>query len=172
MIPERPVIAVSACLLGEKVRYDGGNKRNEILIGPLAAQFDYLPFCPEVGIGLPVPRQPMQLVETRYGVRMLGIADQRSDVTDKLHEYARGMAEQLANVGGVIFKCRSPSCGLSSTPLYNRDGEVIATTSGVFAREIVHLLPDLPLAEDEALADPQRRNDFIRRVTARYDAGL
>lgn len=164
----RPLVAVSACLLGERVRYDGCDKHNETITGAMAEQFEYLPFCPEVGIGLPVPRPPLQLVQQDNGVHVLGVTDPDVDVTDALRAYARKMAASFGDVCGVVFKCRSPSCGLGSVPLHNLAGEVSGTTTGAFADEIAHALPGLPLVEEEALREPQRYDDFFRRVMLRY----
>ncbi len=172
MISVRPVVAVSACLLGEKVRYDGGDRRNEIILGPLAERLDYLPFCPEVGIGLPVPRPPLQLVQSVNSVRVLGVADRSLDVSKELLTYAREMAVPLSSVCGVIFKCRSPSCGLNSTPLYDMGGTVITHTSGAFAGEVARMFTDIPLVEEDELDDSQGYDEFLRRVMASYSAGL
>jgi uncharacterized protein YbbK (DUF523 family) len=164
----RPLVAVSACLLGQRVRYDGKEKRNETILGSLAEQFDYLPFCPEVGIGLPVPRPPLQLVQQDNGIRILGVDDRSVDVTEPLRDYGRKMALSFADVAGVIFKCRSPSCGLGSVPLHDTAGAEIGMTTGAFAREIVTAMPNLPLVEEENLIDPKCYNDFLRRVMNRH----
>jgi uncharacterized protein YbbK (DUF523 family) len=160
----RPVVAVSACLLGERVRYDGSEKRNEILVGELAELFDYFPFCPEVGIGLSVPRPPLQLVQQEQDVRVLGIADPTIDVTEALCAYARKMAVPFGDACGVIFKCRSPSCGLGTVLLHDTTGEVIGITNGAFAGEIAAVIPELPLIEEQELSVSQRYDDFLRRV--------
>ncbi len=164
----RPVVAVSACLLGEKVRYDGGDRRNPTIVGPLAEQMDLLPFCPEVAIGLSVPRPTLQLVQGEDSVRVLGVNNPALDVTDALSGYAQQMSEQLLDVSGVIFKCRSPSCGLNSTPLHDQMGKVIGTASGAFAAVIAARFVELPLAEEEELGDPQRYDRFVQRVLARH----
>lgn len=168
MSKARPVVAVSACLLGQRVRYDGSDKRNETIMGSLAEQFDYLPFCPEVGIGMPVPRPPIELVQQDDGVHVLGVDDRSVDVTQSLRDYGRKMALSFTEVDGVIFKCRSPSCGLGSVPLHDQDGVAIGTTTGAFAGEIVTAMPDLPLVEEEDLTDPQRYNDFLRHLMNRH----
>lgn len=168
MTTARPLVAVSACLLGERVRYDGGDKRNEILLGTMAEQFDYLPFCPEVGIGLPVPRPPLQLVQRGHDMRVLGVADPAIDVTDALRAYAREIAASFVDVCGVIFKCRSPSCGLGSAPLHDDADDVIGTSTGAFAGEIVTAIPDLPQVEEEELDVPQHYDDFVQRVMQRH----
>lgn len=168
MKSERPVVAVSACLLGQKVRYDGTDKRNETILGALAGQMDYRPFCPEVGIGLSVPRAPLQLVQQESGVHVLGVADRTWNVTESLHAYGREMALRWRGVCGVIFKCRSPSCGLTSVPLYDYSGELLGTATGAFAEEIATALPELPMVEEEALVDQRQYDSFIHRVMARH----
>ena len=163
----KPLVAVSACLLGENVRYDGGNRRDENVLS-LVTHFELRPFCPEVGIGLGVPRPTLQLVREEDGVHVLGVEDRSHDVTVALNDYAVTLAGQWGDVCGVIFKCRSPSCGLGTTLLYDREDLVIGTTSGAFAAEIERLFPGLPLSDEEMLCDPQSREHFLQHVMSRH----
>lgn len=166
----RPVIAVSACLLGENVRYDGGNRRDETVLS-LTTEFDLRPFCPEVGIGLGVPRPTLQLVREEDGVHVLGVEDRSRDVTTALKNYAGEMAGQWTDVRAVIFKCRSPSCGLDTTPLHDVAGQVIGVTSGAFAAEIAQRFPNLPLTDEEMLCGLQSRKLFLQHVMRCHQAG-
>jgi len=166
MSDRRPVVAVSSCLLGEKVRYDGGDKRNAIILDVLTEYFELLPFCPEVGIGLPVPRPPIQLVQGDGAIHVLGVENPEIEVGERLHEYGRNMADRWHELSGFIFKSRSPSCGLASVPLHTANGEVIGTVSGAFAEEIAHAFPELPMVEEEAMVDPLLREQFIHQVLA------
>jgi uncharacterized protein YbbK (DUF523 family)/uncharacterized protein YbgA (DUF1722 family) len=163
-IREQPCIGVSRCLLGEDVRYDGGNKRQAWLVNDLARQVEIIPVCPEVAIGLGVPRPPLHLVCTPGGVRALGVSDPRQDVTDDMQRFSvRLLADQPA-LDGWIFKSGSPSCGVTDVPVVNPDGNSIDTGSGLFAAEIMKALPLLPVADEQELLDPLLRDCFIERM--------
>ena len=95
-------LGVSQCLLGEKVRFDGGHKRNAYLTGELAQYVEYRSLCPEVAIGLGIPRKPIRLIVTDGATRVRGVADPSLDVTDQLVEYAEVAAEQLTDICGVF----------------------------------------------------------------------
>ena len=154
-------IAISACLLGERVRYDGQIINNEIAIA-LGKDFELLPFCPEVSIGMGVPRPPVQMVDTDKGVRVLGVDDPENDVTDLLVNYAENY--NLDTVCGIVFKARSPSCGLNSTPIYNLKNEFIQNASGMFADIIRNSRPDIPMIEETDLEDKEKMVFFLRGI--------
>ncbi len=158
MEAERPKIAVSACLTGEPVRYDGGHRCHRLVVESLARHFRLVPFCPEVAIGLGVPRPTIELVREARGVRARGVADPGRDVTDALAAFARAFVRDHPDLAGVVFKARSPSCGLG-TPC--RPG---GRAVGIFAAVVAGLRPDLPLIEEEALDDPRRREAFLEAV--------
>lgn len=160
----RPRVAVSSCLLGQPVRYDGEHKRNACITDLLSAYFDWLPVCPEVGIGMGVPRPPIQLVKQGDGVHALGREDANMNVTRTLQAYAQQVSDQLVGVSGYICKSRSPSCGLTDTELFSPDGTLIGKTTGVFAAKLQILFPDLPLIDEIALAEPSLRDAFVQRV--------
>ena len=164
MAQERIQIGVSSCLLGEPVRYDGSGKYTPLVAEHLAQRFELLPFCPEVAIGMGVPRAPIQLVQWGGKVRALGVEDPGNDVTAQLEGYAGAVLPQLDGVCGFIFKSRSPSCGLGSTPLFDEAGRIIATGSGLFAAAISRFNPDLPLVEEAALSGVEQVEAFARRV--------
>ncbi len=163
IFPEQIRIAVSACLLGERVRYDGADKRSPLII-KLAEQFELVAFCPEVAIGLEVPRAPVQLVMTEAGIRARGIADPNHDITERLQVYAQTQCEQLKTCAGIIFKSRSPSCGLGSTPLFDQQGKQIRKTDGLFARQVRDCLPGLPMLEESALNSEADLAGFVEQV--------
>jgi len=163
IFPGQIRIAVSACLLGERVRYDGADKRS-LLIMKLAAQFELLPFCPEVAIGLSVPRAPVQLVMTETGIRARGIADPNHDITEQLHEYAQTQCEALKTCAGIVFKSRSPSCALGSTPLFDEQGAQTSMTDGLFAGRLRDCLPGLPMVEDSALNSEADLAGFVEQL--------
>lgn len=158
-------LAVSACLLGEPVRYDGGHKRHAFLTDSLAAHVDYLPVCPEAGIGMGIPRPPIQLIGDRQRPRALGVDDAALDVTARLESFAATTLGGLHDVSGYIFKKNSPSCGLRQVKLRARpDLPARREGTGIFARVVTESLPLLPVLEEDGLDDPVRRENFFCRV--------
>jgi uncharacterized protein YbbK (DUF523 family) len=161
-------IAVSSCLLGENVRYDGGNKFSNIVTSELGRYFRLLGVCPEMAIGMGVPRKPVQVVQLNRELRVRGVEDARMDVTDQLYAYASNFTKQHTNICGYVFKQRSPSCGLGETPLFNEQGEEVGQTDGLFAGLIKKMMPDLPLIDEQQIENAQARDAFINAVLARY----
>lgn len=161
-------IGVSACLLGEKVRFDGQHKHDPYLTDTLGPYFDYVPVCPEVGCGLPVPRESMHLVGTPESPRLIGNKT-GTDYTRQMQEYCDRTVDALKtkNLHGFIFKARSPSSGLFHVKLYTEEGEPTNRfTSGLFARAFTRAFPTLPCEEEGRLHDPDLRENFIERVFA------
>ena len=160
----RPRVAVSSCLLGELVRYDGAHKRNASVIDLLSEYFDGVPVCPEVAIGMSVPRPPIRLVRLEGCIRARGVEDAGHDVTQPLQAFAQQCAVQQAGVSGYIFKSRSPSCGLNDTNLFNADGGLVGKTAGIFSAMLHELMPELPRIDENQLEDPARRDAFVQQV--------
>jgi len=163
---ERPVVAISSCLLGEKVRYDGQHKKEAGLVQYFAGRVDWKPVCPEVGAGLGVPRPPVRLTGDASAPSALGVENPGLDVTDTLAGYARAMIQELRGVSGYIFKSRSPSCGLTDAPLFDADGRQKGFTSGIYVRVITAALPDLPTIDEQRLGDEHSREQFLQQVLA------
>jgi len=162
-----PKVTVSSCLLGENVRYDGHNKRNNIIIGTLAENLDVLPVCPEMGIGLGVPRPPIQLVQYINKIRAVGVLDKSHDVTLQLEQYATRFLDRHPDLCGAILTSKSPSCGLNSTKLYTQEGTLLnQQVSGIFVQKISDTHPGLPIVNDDNLVSTQSRVVFILRVYA------
>lgn len=159
-------VGVSACLLGEAVRYDGGHKYDPAVARELARHFELVPICPEVAIGLGVPRPPIQVVRARDGLRVLGVDDPALDVTADLDHYLAEMEPVLATLSGYVFKSRSPSCGVTDTPVFDAHGRTVAAGAGRFAAGVRARDPDLPVTDERALRDPAARATFIERVRA------
>ena len=155
--PARIRIAVSACLLGERVRYDAEDKRSPLILS-LAEEFELRSFCPEVAIGLSVPRAPVQLVMTEVGIRARGVADPAHDISERLQAFAQLQCEELKTCAAVIFKSRSPSCGLGSTPLFDEQGNEVNKSYGLFAAVLRQCLPRVLMVEESALLS---ENDVI-----------
>ena len=162
-MPRRRVrVGVSACLLGEKVRWDGGDKRDAGVVG-LGRDVEWVPVCPEVEAGLGVPRAPIRLEGDPERPRVVAPGTGR-DLTGTLSGFARRRITGLARLGlsGYVFKSGSPSCGLTGVPVHgtSRRGR------GVFARALTTRFPLLPVADEDELHDPARRENFVERVLA------
>lgn len=158
-------IGVSACLIGDKVRFDGQDKRNAYVTGVLARVFELVPVCPEVAIGMGVPRPPIHLVGDPQAPRALGVDDPSIDVSAALTAHGRRMALVLAGISGYVFKARSPTCGPWQVPIHN--GETSAARGiGLYAREIMRHSPLMPVEEEDGLANPVQRDNFLDRVFA------
>jgi uncharacterized protein YbgA (DUF1722 family)/uncharacterized protein YbbK (DUF523 family) len=155
-------IGISSCLLGQKVRYDGGHKRDNYVVRSLARHVELLPVCPEVGIGLGVPRAPIHLVRRGKEVRAVGVDDRTIDVTDALTAYAKTMSRSLGDISGYIFKQRSPSCGLQGVAV---DGG-IRSGRGIYADAFLQVHDSLPAADEAELGNPVLRDNFIEQVFA------
>lgn len=163
-MPQGIRIGISSCLLGQEVRYDGGHRHNGYITQTLGAYFDFQPFCPEVAIGLGIPRPPIRLVHDHTGTRVRGIADPSLDVTDRLLTYAGEVAPQLQDLSGYIFRQGSPSCGMERVTVYHEDGTPLDAEAGMYARRILELCPELPVEEEGRLMDSRLRENFVERV--------
>ena len=163
-------VGISSCLLGEEVRYNGKHKRSPLCTGALSAYFDYVPLCPEVSIGLGVPRQPIHLVGEADTARAVGVEDARVDVTDELERHAQAQSPLLDTLAGYILMQDSPSCGLHQVKLYDIGGAQKACDGrGIFARTLTQLYPLLPVEEAGRLQDRALRENFLLRVFAYAD---
>lgn len=161
----RLTLAVSSCLLGEPVRYDGGHKRHSYLTDVLARCADFVSVCPEAAIGMGVPRPPIQLVGQPGQVRALGVEDPHLDVTDRLTDFARRQADSLSEIDGYIFKKNSPSCGLDKVKLFARPNRSMQRkASGLYAAGFTRERPLLPVAEEDTFSEPEQRDSFMTRA--------
>lgn len=159
-------VGVSACLLGEKVRYDGGHKHDSYITGTLAQFFRLVPVCPEVESGMPVPREAMRLEGDSESPRLVTIRT-RMDKTEQMLRFCREKVRQLETeqLCGFIFKKNSPSSGLYRVKVYN-SGKPVPSGSGLFAAAVVRHFPLLPVEEEGRLNDPLLRENFLERVFA------
>ena len=167
MNKQRPLVGVSRCLLGDAVRYDGQSKSNAIVLENLGKIFEFVPVCPEVEAGLSVPRPPVQLSGSIEKPRLTGRDDPAIDVTDIMQHYCNTKPAELKNLAGFIFKSRSPSCGLNSTPVFIDGLSVTENSRGVFARAICENYPALAVIEDNELDNPAILEQFIQRIVSR-----
>lgn len=164
---KRALIGVSGCLLGQPVRYDGRDKRDDWICDRLAAEFDLEPICPEVAIGMGVPRPPIRLVAGLGGTRARRVDDPAVDVTESLRAYAAEVARRLGGkLAGYVFKSRSPSCGTGRVPRFSPSGEDAGDAAGIFAAALCALLPGLPVVEETELSTAEGRLNFMARVEA------
>jgi len=157
-------IGVSACLLGERVRYDGGHKHDRYITDVLGSFFNFVPVCPEVGCGLPVPRESMRLEGERDAPRLI-TGKSRIDKTDQMSAFCKAKVTELESedLCGFIFKKDSPSSGLFRVKIYN-NGVAVKNGTGLFAAEVVKTFPLLPMEEEGRLNDLVIRENFIERV--------
>jgi uncharacterized protein YbgA (DUF1722 family)/uncharacterized protein YbbK (DUF523 family) len=164
-------LGISACLLGEKIRYDGGHKLDHYLTDMLGRFVEWVPVCPEVGIGLSVPREAMRLVEEDNDIRLKTI-NTGSDYTDRMVKWSNQKLKELEAhaLAGFIFKSRSPSSGLAGVKVYRpaggilRDGTPRSDGIGIFARQFIDHFPLIPVIDESRLYDNDLRENFIERI--------
>ena len=168
----KPKVGVSACLLGERVRYDGDHRRERIVAEELGARFEWIVVCPEVEVGFGVPRETLRLEGDPDAPSLLTTAT-RHDRTERMRAWCRERVAALpADLAGFIFKARSPSCGPSGVKLFGSDGsESSALTRGLFAHAVFTRFPELPMIDEEGLRDPARAAGFLRAVAHRQAGG-
>jgi uncharacterized protein YbgA (DUF1722 family)/uncharacterized protein YbbK (DUF523 family) len=160
-------IGISSCLLGEKVRFDGGHKHDRYLTDTLGEYFEWVPVCPEVELGLGTPRETMRLEQSGDETRLIMPKSSR-DLTQSMREFAVARTEKLPQegLGGYILKSDSPSCGLFRVRVYGPSGMPNRTGRGLFAEALTQRFPYLPIEEEGRLCDPRLRENWIGRVFA------
>ena len=157
-------VGVSACLLGNEVRFDGNHKYNRFIADTLAEYFDFVSFCPEVAIGMGTPREPIRLVDDGSGPRAVGVRNPQLDVTQPLRAYGSTIAQRIEDLSGFIFKKDSPSCGMERVKVYQASGVAVRSGSGLFAQQIMAADPLLPVEEEGRLNDTGLCDSFVTRV--------
>jgi len=159
-------IGISACLIGEKVRFDASNKPSNFCIHELGQHVTYQSFCPEVAVGLPIPRPTIRQIKQGDLIRV-SRPDGSGDVTDALKEYGQKVAKLTKHLSGYVFCAKSPSCGMERVKVYSPEGNALpAQGIGAFAKEIMDANPLLPCEENGRLNDPILRENFVARVYA------
>ena len=163
----KPVIGISACLLGRCVRYDGGHKRQAWLVKTLEQHADLLSVCPEMECGLGVPREPMGLTGGSVDPRLVVIRTGK-DVTAQMRRWMLRRLKELEHdkICGFVFKSKSPSCGLARVRVFSWTCKPVRRGAGLFARAFRSRFPGTPVADEQALRDPKRWRAFIRRILA------
>jgi uncharacterized protein YbgA (DUF1722 family)/uncharacterized protein YbbK (DUF523 family) len=168
MMTDRIRLGVSTCLLGEKVRYDGQHKLDRFLTETLGQWVEWVPVCPEVECGLPVPRESMHLVGDPAEPRLVTIRS-GVDHTRRMQAWAEDRLGSLEGegLGGYVFKSRSPSSGMQGIKVYSAEGMPVSTKGvGLWARAFMERFPLLPVEDDGRLHDPGLRENFLERVFA------
>ncbi|NWF52308.1 MAG: DUF523 domain-containing protein [Nitrospirae bacterium] len=158
-------IGISSCLLGEKVRYDGGHKLDRYITETLGMYFEWVPVCPEVEYGLPVPREEMHLVGDPETPRLVTVHT-GVDHTIGMLKWAEKKIKELAyeNLCGFIFKSKSPSSGIGGVKVYTPTGIPGSKGVGIFGGTFIRHFPLIPVTDDVRLQDPILREDFIEMV--------
>jgi len=157
-------LGISTCLLGERVRYDGGHKLDRYLVHTLGRYVEWVPVCPETEVGLSTPREAMRLVGDPEHPRLVTVKT-GIDHTERMLAWARARVEQLAQEGlhGFVFKKNSPSSGLYRVKVYDEHGMPQRNGTGIFSREMQRRFPLLPFEEEGRLNDAVLRENFIER---------
>ena len=154
----RPRVGVSSCLLGEEVRFNGGHKRYRFLTDELGRYVDWVPYCPEMEIGLGTPREPIRLTAAGRLVNRGGTAD---------HTAAMTALPLPADLDGYVFKAKSPSCGIRAIPRYRDDGHPADQAGrGLYAARVLSAFPLLAAEDEGRLNDPGLREAFTERIFA------
>jgi uncharacterized protein YbbK (DUF523 family) len=160
-------LGISACLLGDEVRYDGGHKRDPFLTTVLGPLVEWVKVCPEVEVGMGTPREPIRLVDDHGVIRLLTVTT-GIDHTASMTAYSAKKMTALAaeDLCGFILKAESPSCGPAGVKVHPDAVPLVKTGIGLFAQALLARFPDLPIEDEQGLAEPQRREQFLARVIA------
>ena len=164
---QRPKLGISACLLGQKVRFDGGHKREQFLTEFFGKFVEWIPICPEVEVGMGVPRETVRLVGTLTNPRMVAEKSGK-DWTEAMNRFAEKRMREIAEktLSGYVFKKNSPTCGMERVRVYSNKGMPERQGRGLFAASLMNQWPLLPVEEEGRLNDLKLRENFIERVFA------
>lgn len=164
-------IGISACVLGEKVRFDGGHKASVFCTQQLQPLVQYIPVCPEQAIGMGVPRPAIRLQrDARQQIRLVQNRDNSLDYTAQMLDFTAQILPRFAELSGYIVCAKSPSCGMERVKLYDAAGNALGKVAvGIYTRQLMQTYPWLPIEEDGRLLDPVLKENFISRVFACYD---
>ncbi|ODN30092.1 YbgA family protein [Fervidobacterium thailandense] len=159
----KPRLVVSRCFF-EHTRYDGGIISDDLL-KKLEKYVDFIKVCPEVEIGLPTPREPIDVFLIDGEIRLLN-KTLSVDLTDRMLEFSRKFAQTISTLGvdGMILKSKSPSCGLNDAKLYGPNGKVVSKTPGLFAKTMLEMLIGIPIESEMRLTNDKLRFEFLSTV--------
>lgn len=167
-------VGISACLLGDAVRFDGGHKRLAFAVEQLAPYVRFESVCPEMAIGLPTPRPALRLSKRpQPSPAMRYSNDDSVDVTDKMQRFSEQRVAELGHLCGYIVCAKSPSCGMERVRVYSENGKESRKSGvGLFTAELMRQMPWLPVEEDGRLNDATLRENFVERVYALYELNM
>ncbi|WP_319543507.1 DUF523 and DUF1722 domain-containing protein [uncultured Pseudodesulfovibrio sp.] len=162
---ENVKIGVSACLIGEKVRWNGMHERDRYLSEILAKHVEFIPLCPEIACGMGIPREQLRQTDCAENIRLIGY-ESGDDLTQKMTDWADRVLPGLEkeDLNGFVLKPRSPSCGMRHAKIYSTTGKPPRLGSGFFARKLMTYASLLPIETSDRLQNPIVRENFIRRV--------
>lgn len=165
MEKKKNTIGISFCLLGEKVRYDGISKREDSLIKKLHHIVSLLPICPEVEIGMTVPREKLKLVGSLENLKMIA-EETGKDWTESMMEFCQNriVKDDFKNISGLIMKSKSPSCGMETVEVFDGGKLISEKGTGLFVSVVRRVFPSLPIIDELSLRDSNSFDNFINRV--------
>jgi len=165
---DRPRLGISACLLGDQVRFDGGHKRDPFLVETLSPHVCWVRVCPEVEVGMGTPRETLRLERRDDGAIRMVTSRTRIDHTEAMSAWARKRLTDLEReqLSGYVLKKDSPSCGMERVKVFGASGMPQRAGRGIFAEDLLQRFPNLPVEEEGRLSDPRLRENFIERVFA------
>ncbi|PVZ85896.1 hypothetical protein C9426_17435 [Serratia sp. S1B] len=170
---DKILIGISACLLGNAVRFDGGHKRCEFAVDQLSPYVQFEPICPEMAIGLPTPRPALRLVKNQQQTLLCHSSDHQVEVTAKMQAFSQQCVANLTHLCGYLVCAKSPSCGMERVKVYDENGSGARKSGvGLFTAELLRQMPWLPVEEDGRLNDPELRENFVERVFALHELNL
>lgn len=170
-VPNKIKIAVSSCLLGEAVRYDGTDKHIEIITQQLAKEYNLISLCPEMAVGMGVPRPAIHLVEVNNSIQVLAVDNPNKNMTKVLVSYGEEVVKRYTDICGYIFKKNSPSCGTKNVKVFNLQGGYELQGKGIYAATILDALPLLPVIDEEDCLSEKAMKTFLSHV-AEYSRNL
>ncbi len=160
-------IGTSSCILGNKVRFDGGHKRSGFVASTVDKHYELIPFCPEVGMGMTVPRPTIHLMQYDLGIALVDSKDHSINHTDKAALYFQYIKHKIKDLDGYILAAKSPTCGMERIKVYDVEGGVLHRKgTGIFAAALRSEFPFLPIEEDGRLNDQGLKESFFTRVVA------
>jgi uncharacterized protein YbbK (DUF523 family) len=164
---KKPHVGISPCLLGKRVRYDGGHRHNRYITDILGKYFDWIPVCPEVEYGLGIPREPMHLIGDPAKPRIVTIFT-GIDHTDGMMKWVENklVALEKEDLCGFMFKSKSPNSAIRSVTILSPSGVECGVGPGIFGGAFIKHFSKIPVIDDEQLGDPVLRKDFLEKVFA------
>jgi uncharacterized protein YbgA (DUF1722 family)/uncharacterized protein YbbK (DUF523 family) len=164
-------IGISACVMGESVRFDGGHKASTFCLQQLKPLVQFVAICPEQAIGLGVPRPAIRLQrDKQQHIKLVQSRDPSIDYTEQILSYTEKLLPALTTLSGYVVCAKSPSCGMERVRVYDEAGQQLGKIGmGMYTQKLMQRYPWLPVEEDGRLLDPALRENFITRIFACHD---